>query len=455
MRIGRFVLPVFLVVVMTSSAWSQGTDAFETTISATETEVSFSTKSSVVPEPGTKVLTLAEALSLALKHNQTLSAFDEEIRARDAAALQVGLLSNPILGVEMENFAGKGALQGFDGAETTIALSQLVELGGKRLKRRQVATLEKDLAGWDYQSKKLDVLTATAMSFIQVLAAQEQLAQNEQLALLAEQTLGAVTARVEAGKVPPLEQTRAKVELASARTAADKARRELAASRHRLVAFWGRERTDFSQVVGDLTTLAPLPAEETIQGLLGNNPDVARWGTELEQREASLNLARAQAVPNVTFSVGVRNLRESDNNALVAGIELPLPFFDRNQGGVGEARANLEKARRERLAAETETLTGLAEAWQSLSAAHLESTTLRDEILPGAQSAFEIAEFGYREGKFDFLVMLDAQRTLFEVKGQYLQALATYHQTRTELERLIGAPLEKLSETATQYIDLR
>jgi cobalt-zinc-cadmium efflux system outer membrane protein len=415
-----------------------------TTAEAIQAEAPRTGDKQIHTQPLTSSLTLAEALSLTLQHNSDLAAFAEEIRVRDAAAMQAGLLPNPVFAVDVENFAGEDDLQGFDGAETTIALSQVIELGGKRSKRRQVAILDKELAGWDYQSKKLDVLTAATKGFILVLTTQEQVTQNEELAALAEQTLSAVKARVEAGKVPPLDEARAQIELATANSQASKARRELEAARRRLVAYWGADRADFAQVIGDLTALSPLPAEESIQHLLANNPDVARWGMELEQREASLALARVQAIPDVNFSFGVRNLRDSDSNALVAGIELPLPLFDRNQGGTGEARAKLERARRERQAAETETRTRLVEAWQALASAHSEASTLKDEILPWAQSVFEAADFGYRQGKFDFLQMIDAQRTLFEVKGQYLLSLATYHQLRTELERLIGAPLHEL-----------
>ncbi|MDT8421992.1 MAG: TolC family protein [Desulfuromonadales bacterium] len=416
-----------------------------TTAEAFQDETQRAGDKQIRTQASTRGLTLAEALSLTLQHSPSLAAFSEEIRSRDAAALQAGLLPNPTLAVDVENFAGEDELQGFDSAETTIALSQLIELGGKRGKRRQVATLDKELAGWDYQSKKLDVLTATTKAFILVLTLQKQVTQDEELADLAEQTLSAVTARVDAGKVPPLDETRARIELATANSLAARASRELEAARRRLVTFWGADRADFAQVIGDLTSLSPLPAEESLQHLLDNNPDVARWEMELEQREVSLALARIQAFPDVNFSIGVRNLRDSDSNALVAGIELPLPLFDRNQGGAGEARANLERARRERQAAETETRTRIVEAWQDLAAAHGEATTLKDEILPWAESVFEAADFGYRQGKFDFLQMIDAQRTLFEVKGQYLLSLATYHRLRTDLQRLIGAPLHELS----------
>ena len=96
----------------------------------------------------------------------------------------------------------------------------------------------------------------------------------------------------------------------------------------------------------------------------------------------------------------------------------------------------------ERRAAEVSVTTALNTAYQSLAAAHAEVTTLKAEVLPGAQSAFEAVSRGYRLGKFGFLDVLDAQRTLYGAKAQYLQALASYHQAVAEAERLIGEPVE-------------
>jgi len=389
-------------------------------------------------------LTMASAMALALKKNPSLAGYSAEIRARDAAALQAGLFPNPELGVEMENFGGKDDLEGVDGAETTIAFSQLVELGGKRGNRSMVATLDKTLAEWDYQRKKLDVLAATAKAFVEVLVAQEQVALNGDLLKLAEQTTTAVSEKVDAGKVSPVEKSRAQIELAAARTEANKAVRELEAARRRLAGFWGGERADFSRAVGQLDDISALPDEESLKAFLSNNPDLARWAAELERSEAALRLARSEAVPDLTLSAGVRNFQETDDNAFVVGVSIPIPFFNRNQGGVSEARARVDKAQSEQRAAKVGLVTGLSDTWQSLSAAYTEAVGLRDEILPSAQSTYESTELGYREGKLDFLQMLDAQRTLFTVKRQYLLALGSYHLASTDMERLVGVPLSDI-----------
>jgi cobalt-zinc-cadmium efflux system outer membrane protein len=392
-------------------------------------------------------LTMASAMGLTLRKSPSLSGFSAEIRARDAAALQAGLLPNPELGIEVENFGGKDALEGLDGAETTIAFSQLVELGGKRGNRRMVATLDKTLAEWDYQSKKLDVLAATAKAFVKVLIAQEQVALNKELLKLAEQTTTAVSEKVDAGKVSPVEKSRAQIELAAARTEASRAVRELEAARRRLAGFWGGERANFAQAVGQLDGISALPDEESLKAFLSSNPDLARWTAEIERNEAALRLARSEAVPDLTLSAGVRNFQETDDNAFVVGVSIPIPFFNRNQGGISEARARIDKAQSEQQATKVGLATDLSDTWQGLSAAYTEAVGLRDEILPNAQATYESTELGYREGKLDFLQMLDAQRTLFTVKRQYLLSLGAYHLASTDMERLVGVPLSGIENT--------
>jgi cobalt-zinc-cadmium efflux system outer membrane protein len=83
----------------------------------------------------------------------------------------------------------------------------------------------------------------------------------------------------------------------------------------------------------------------------------------------------------------------------------------------------------------------LAEAYQTLVTAVNEITALQHEVLPGAQEAFQAVQEGYRQGKFGFVEVLDAQRTLSETRGRYLEALATYHKAVADVERLIGAGL--------------
>src|SRR5215510_5907783 len=141
----------------------------------------------------TGVLTLPQAQALALLQHPKLAAFGWEVRAGEARTLQAILPPNPELGVEVENFAGSGVLRGFQSAEITIHLSQLIELAGKRQKRTRVAALERDLVAWDYEATRIEVLTQVTRAFVEVLSAQQRLRLNLELVRLAEQVLRTAT----------------------------------------------------------------------------------------------------------------------------------------------------------------------------------------------------------------------------------------------------------------------
>ncbi len=386
-------------------------------------------------------ITLQEVLALALRANPELAPFSREIRVREAAVLQARLFPNPEISITAANL-GNAVLKDFDGPQTTVSLSQLILLGGKRARSIEVAGLDRDLAAWDYETKRLDVLTQVAQAFVEVLRAQEGLTLAKDLVALAERVVEAVSARVRAGKVSPVEETRARVTLASVQIDRARAARELEAARKQLAATWGSTTSRFTKALGQLEIIRRVPALEELIQRLSQNPDLARWATELAEREASLDLERRRAIPDLTASLGVTQFTDTNDSAITAGLSIPLPVFNRNQGNIAAAHERLTKAMEQRRAAEVSVTTALNTAYQTLATAHIEVTTLKAQVLPGAQSAFEAVSRGYRLGKFGFLDVLDAQRTLFGAKAQYLRALASYHQAVAEVERLIGEPVE-------------
>ncbi len=393
-----------------------------------------------ISEP-TGDLTLREVLSLALLQNPELKAFAFEVRAREAAVLQSSLLPNPELGAVVENF-GNNTLQGFDSTTITLQLSQLIELGGKRAARTEATQLARDVAGWDYERERIQVLTETHNAYVEVLSAQGRTALSKQVVDLAEEVAVAVAKRVLAGKVSPVEETKARVATASVRIDLTRAERDLEAARARLAATWGSTASRFKRALGVLEAVLAIPTLEQLMERLRQNPELARWATEIAERQAVIALEETRAIPDLTASFGVRRFEEPGDDALVAGISVPLPLFNRNQGGILEAQRRLTKAEEERRAAEVRVATALSSAYQTLAGAHAEIMALKTQVLPGAQSAFEAASKGYRLGKFGLLDVLDAQRTLFGAKAQYLRALTDYHQSVAQVEGLIGERLE-------------
>ncbi len=391
-------------------------------------------------------LTLQQALALALLHNPGLSAFAWESRALEARMVQAGRPPNPTLDVMIEDLAAT-RFSGTDRdqpvqSQTTLQLSQLIELGGKRTARVRLAQANIDLAAWDYETARIDVLTHVSRAFTDVLAAQETLAVSEETTRLVTQVRENVSARVTAGTVSPIEETRAGVALAAVRADAARARRALEASRSRLALLWGSPMATFANAAGDLKAEPPpLPAATALTTMLNQNPELARWAAELTQREARLAVEQSRRKIDVAVSAGYRRFTTVDGNSFVIGASVPLPFFDKNKGGIEEARIRVAEGYEQQRAAAARVAAQLAGAYAALASAHDEATILRTDALPGAQQTFEAVTEGYRLGRFGLLDVLDAQRTLIAVGGQYVRALSDYHQAVASVERLIGAPL--------------
>ncbi|MEZ4698472.1 MAG: TolC family protein [Rhodothermales bacterium] len=386
-------------------------------------------------------LTLEQALAMTLLRSPRLRAFGWEVRAREAAALQAAIPPNPELASDLDNFGGTGRASGSSIAEATIGLSQLVHFGGDRRTGYRVAALERNLAGWDFEAARLDVLTSTTQAFITVLAGQERLSLADSLLSQATNFYNSVAARVEAGKVSALEERRASIVLASSEIAREQVARILAVDRARLAAIWGSPAPLLNRAVGDLTLVPPIPSFEIVQSFLERNPDVERWKDEMAVRRADVLHARAQGIPDPIFTLGARRMHELNETSIVASVSIPLPLFDRNQGRIKETRYRLRQGEEQRRAVTVMANEMLVDAFQRLASASSEITALRESILPSARENFSATQEGYRDGKFDLLTVLDAQRTFFEAANQQIDVLETYHNARAEVERLIGTPL--------------
>ncbi|NNE09476.1 MAG: TolC family protein [Gemmatimonadetes bacterium] len=388
-------------------------------------------------------LALHDALALALVNSPALARWSIEIKIAEAEVLQAGFRPNPELGASYENFGGTGEVGGFGGSEATIALSQLVELGGKRTARSSVGRVTREVAGWDYEIARIDVLTETANAFTAVLAAQEHLTLASELAEVAEDVLESVARRVQAGATSPVEQSRARVELATSRVEETAARHALLAARIALSANWGTEKPVFETAVGNLEQVPSIPPREVLRAALEESPSIARWAAELDRREAERDLARAEGSLDVSVGAGVRYFSDTDDAAFLVELGIPLRIFDRNQGAVRAAELRVKQAEQENRAASTRMLTRLFRIHETLLAAADEVAALRDIALPEAEKAFEAAQATYLRGSIRFTDVLDTERMLFELSSRYLDALVRYHHTVSELERLTGTPITR------------
>jgi outer membrane protein, heavy metal efflux system len=386
-------------------------------------------------------LTLGRAVQAALARNPELAASEYDLKAADARITQAGLRPNPEVSLELENFAGTGRLQRVDALETTLSLSQVVELGGKRALRKDLAERDRDVVTIDRQAQQMDVLADVAQRFIELVAAQDRLDLAVSASELAQRSLDAISARVQAARSPELERSRARIALTRAQLEEQQGQSELRGTRQALAALWGSSAPAFSRASADLFTLESVAPFEELVRRLERNPDFVRFATESRLREAELKLARAQARPDVTFGVGVRRLQEGHDQALVADFSMPLRVFNRNQGSIREAEVRLAQSDAQRNAAFLRAQAAVFRLYQQLQAARTRMETLRAEALPQAQQALDQTQFGYDRGRFSYLELATAQQELLNLRASVIEAAADYHRTLAEIERLTGEPV--------------
>jgi cobalt-zinc-cadmium efflux system outer membrane protein len=400
-------------------------------------------------------LELRDALALSLLHNPRLAGVAWSVRIGEARVVQAGLRPNPELEVEMEEFGGTGPRREFSGAETTIRLSQLIEFGDKRGARLRAAGAGKTLAEYDYEAERLTVLTDAAIRFIDVLTAQDRLKLADELLDISQQTFETVAERVRAGKVSPLEETKASIERVNRRIARTNAATDLRIARERLASMWGVNKALFREAAGSLDVLEDIPSYDALETLIDRNPGIARWAGEMEQRLAELSMARAQRMFDITLSAGVKRFEESDDYAFTVSAGIPLPVFDRNQGGAREASYRMKQAEHRETDARIQIRTALLEWYETMAGARVEALALRDEVVPAARLAIDAARSGYRQGKFGYLEVLDAERTFAETNLRLIEALGRYHRAVAAVESLIGIRLDTVTGESAEQMEER
>lgn len=386
----------------------------------------------------TGVLTLERAVALTLERSAELAAARKEHDAAAAGVTQAGVLPNPNLELAADNF-GNARKRDAGDRTLSVGLSQLIERGGKRDARLRQAEAVRESAARDLEALRTRLSGSVRIAFYDLLAAQARADLANDAMQLATQVAETVARRVRAGRVSPVEELKAGLALSGARIEREQAARETAALRQRLAALWGDLTPGFSRADGDLDALPTLPAIAVLIDRARASPLLARWDSEADRRRAALEIERAKAVPDVTLSAGVTRFNLFDDHALMVGVSIPLPVFDRNSGAILEAHRRLDKSADERRGEEIRLITELAEARQRAEAARSEVATLRAEILPGAQTAFNAAQRGYELGRFGILDVFDAQRTLIDNRLRHLRALAEFHRNTGEIERLTGA----------------
>ncbi|MCO4861192.1 TolC family protein [Cupriavidus sp. WGlv3] len=378
-----------------------------------------------------QTLTLDAALALAEAGSFTLSAAGKELDATEGDLIQSRVIPNPELAVSMEDTRKASR-------STTGQVNLPIELGGKRAARIGLAERGRELAQAELGSTRAELRAAVIARFFGVLVAQERVRLAEGSVGIASQAADAAGRRVAAGKVAPLEATRARVEQANAELELAEATGVLQSARQSLAALWGDSVPRFAQAQGDLDALPSRPAPAALQAALEDSPLLEASRLAAERRRAEVAVQRSRQYPDVTVSLGAKRDNEANRNMAVLGVAIPLPLFDRNQGNLYAALRRADGAQDAHAAARVRLRGELQQASTQLSVSRAAAQTLQASVLPAAEQAYAAASRGFEAGKFNFLDVLDAQRTLFQARIRYLDVLARTYDAAASIDRILG-----------------
>ncbi len=381
-------------------------------------------------------LNLDEAVSRAWARNPALQAEGHTLIAAERQAQLSGLPPAFAIGGEVENFAGTGALSGMSAAETTLRLSRVIELGGKRNARIALGGAEIARQRDVVERRRIEIASEVTRRFVEVLARQERVAIAEQDRELTEEIRSVVARWVNAGRNPESDLLQSDIAVLRAGLAVENAERELASAKLALSSLWGELDPKFTAVQGELAVLPPVADFATLAARLPQSADQRAFAFETDALEAQRRVAAAGASPDVALSLGVRRLETLDDDALIFGVSVPLGTARRAALGVERVGAELAAVDARREAARLDVHQRLFALYQELQHARHVFDTHRNDMIPKAESALTLNRRGYELGRLNLLIMTQAQQVLVELREAQVDAAARFHRLLVDIERL-------------------
>ena len=367
----------------------------------------------------------------ALAANPGLQAARYGVASTEGAILQSKVRPNPELSFSQEDTRSSSRT-------TTMQMNQLIELGGKREARMRIAESEKASANATVFETQAMLRFQLVSYFNELLLAQQRVQFALKTYELASLATDAAQKRVQAGKVPPLEASRDQVAQANADLELQQSKSSIVVTQQNLASLWGGNASEIGEAVGDFSAMAEAPTADQIETSIEESPSIVLARRVVDQSRAISELERAKRVQDPTVSLGVKRASEVGRNQIVFGVSIPLPLFDRNAGNQLQAIKRVDQAEQklqeQRLLIQSQVFA----ARQKLLSSNQQVSLLKSQVIPTSQSAYEVAVRGFSLGKFSFLDVLDAQRTLFEGQRQLLDQLMASHTARAEIDRLLG-----------------
>lgn len=379
-----------------------------------------------------RALSLSDLVQIGLAQNPAFAQAGLTIQAAGGQVRQAGLYPNPTMTVAGDEMGKDG------GIIAAPFVSQEVITGGKRRLDIAIASRKYDQATLGLLKQKFVLISGVRQGFFEVLTAQQRVETLKVLEKIAKNSYDTTQRLVEAKQVAVLDLLQIQVQLNQVQAELEAAKREQTAAWRRLTAVIAAPHLAESPLLGSLESALPdYDFESSKAYLLENHPEVgmARFG--IDQAQLTLRRNEVQAIPNVTLGAGYVKNNNNRADQWMFQVGVPVPVFNRNQGNVLTARADLGKSVQEVNRVQYELLGRLATAYGNYAAARERVDKYRKLILPTAQQANKIALDAYKGGQFEYLRVLQAQRTLLEANLEYVRTMGEAWRAASEISGLL------------------
>lgn len=403
----------------------------------------FCNSTTLAAENTEPTLTLTTALALTLAQNPRLHQYRFTNKVLSAQKQSSTLRPALALELQIENFAGSGSRAGFETAETTLALSSLIELGGKRQARMSYADARINQAGWEQKAATLDVLGKLTVVYIEGLATQANRQLAEESLTLSQSILVTVKTRSARGAMAEAEVMRAQAALTRAEIRLAALQEQFERKKMLLARFWGEMKPRFKTLTGSLFDFGPSQSFDQLYVRVQTSPPLQVLTSEARIRDAEITLARARGRSNLSWRAGIKHFEETGDSAFTAGISIPLFSSKRNSHNVNAALANRNAVDYTEQDLRQVLHVRLFEAWslrkQSIAAAN----KTQNVAIPALEKALKLTNEGFNNGRYRYLDLIAAQEELLASKQALIDAASTALISQALIEQLTGKALNR------------
>jgi len=389
----------------------------------------------LVPTDG-PMLNLAELQQQMLAVHPSLRQAAADVDAARGAALQAGLPPNPSFGFEADT-VGSGRTAGQQGAK----YEQLIKTAGKLRLAQAAALIDVLTAEVNLRRAQYDLITQVRATYFAVLVAQEQLRIAHLVARLTEESFRVQVDQLRGGQAAPYEPAQLRALAEQARAALRQAENRYRSAWRQLAAAVGRPDLPPTKLAGSATMAAPAFDYELIRARMFElHTDLRNAANGVARARTQVRIAEVTPVPDVNLKVVVQKDFTAPPFATTANVEIgvPTPVWDRNQGGIQQARAQLGRALEEAQRVRLDLQSRLADAIERYETNRQFVEAYRNQILPDQVRAYRgvVQRYQQEPDKVNYNDIITTQQSLVTSLSNYLQSLAGQWQAVADLAAL-------------------